>query len=187
MGEFPYSSFNSIKKWIFKYLSLMYLPEQLLKRKRCPKEQSGGFSLIEVMIVVTILGIFISLVIPGYEMTRQTAQNSRLMADWRTFSTAYKQYALEVGDFPDDANPGTIPNGMEEFLRNSQWTEGAFVGGNWDWDYDKFGITAGVSLVNSNLSPAQMLKLDEKLDDGDLGTGDLQLIAANRYSLIIEF
>jgi hypothetical protein len=32
-----------------------------------------------------------------------------------------------------------------------------------------------------------MLKLDEKLDDGDLGTGDLQLIAANRYSLIIEF
>ena len=165
----------------------MYLRPHQSKHKPAWKPSSDGFSLLEIMIVVTIIGIFISIVVPGIDQTREAAQNTRLINDWRTFSTAYKQYALEIGDFPDDAEPGAIPTGMDDFLRNSQWIEGAFMGGNWDWDFNKYGITAGVSLVGSSISARQMADLDERIDDGDLGTGELQLIAANRYSLIIEF
>ena len=166
----------------------MHFSLDFLKPERRPiKRVTNGFSLIEIMITVTILGILISLAIPGLNLVRERAQNARLMNDWRTFATAYKQYILEMGNYPDDGDPGTIPTGMEDFLRDSQWTDGTFVGGEWDWDFNKYGITAGVSLVGSRFSALQMLQVDERLDDGDLGTGEFQLIAANRYSLIIEF
>ncbi len=146
-----------------------------------------GFTLIEIMIVLIIIGLLASMAMAAVNQAREIAQNNRLVNDFRHISHAFQRFSLETGQFPEDAASGVIPVDMTEYLRSMAFTGTTFIGGSWDWDKDTFGITAGVSLVQSNANVGQMGDVDGMLDDGDLTAGLFQRLGANRYTLIIEF
>lgn len=145
-----------------------------------------AFTLVEMVVVVVIVGILATLAIPYLRRVRESAQNSYLMNNWRIFSDAFEQYAQAEGVYPPDANRGVIPNGMNDSLSNTVWTETTPVNGNWDWDVGVFGFNAGVSIVDTNLSTIQMQQIDSTIDDDDLSTGLFQRVAATRYTLILQ-
>ena len=145
-----------------------------------------GFSLVEILILVVIIGLLANLAIPSLNEVREAAQNGRLINDWRTFSGAFHEFALENGAFPDEVNRGTIPAGMEEYLSETQFTDTTFVGGNWDWDMANFGVSAGLSIVDTNLDNPQFEKIDARIDDGDLSTGLFRRVGSTRYMYVLE-
>ncbi len=145
-----------------------------------------GFTLVEIMIVVVLIGLLSTIALPYINKVRASAQTTRLINDWRIYSDAFEQYALEEGDFPGDANRGVIPTGMEEYLDDGKCTEFTAVGGKWDWDENAFGFTAGISIVGDGLPEDVFLKIDEKIDDGNLTTGLFKKVNADRYAKIIE-
>ena len=70
----------------------------------------SGFTLIELMIVIVILGLLASLVAPEMFSKVGSTQKKVAAAQMLSFDTALEIYRLDVGDYPDN---------LEE-LRNSQ-------------------------------------------------------------------
>ncbi|WP_267909451.1 type II secretion system protein [Pelagicoccus mobilis] len=67
-----------------------------------------GFTLVELMIVVVLVGLLASIAIPTISKVRENALKSRLAHDFKTFRTAFEQYALENGDWPRECESGCV-------------------------------------------------------------------------------
>ena len=64
-------------------------PNKLSRRR-------GGFTLVEIMIVVAIIALLASIAVPGFLRARKRAQASRIVNDLRHLDAAIDQYALEM-------------------------------------------------------------------------------------------
>jgi prepilin-type N-terminal cleavage/methylation domain-containing protein len=142
-----------------------------------------GFTLVETMVVVGIIGLLTSVSIPAVQKARTGSLASSLANNFRTYAQAFEIHALEEGIWPDDANHGVIPAGMEGQL--PRFTEETVAGGNWDWEYQTMGVVAGVSLYQSNAEPEILERIDEILDDGNLLTGNF-ISNGDRVTLVLE-
>ncbi|MDW7728820.1 MAG: prepilin-type N-terminal cleavage/methylation domain-containing protein [Bacillota bacterium] len=69
--------------------------------KRFHKNQKG-FTLVELMVVVVIIGILVAIAIPVYQGIQANARNSACSANIRTLSGAVAQFYTEVGSYPVD-------------------------------------------------------------------------------------
>lgn len=58
-----------------------------------------GFTLVELVVVIAILGILAGLAIPRFMDATTNARGSRLVADLRTIESAESMYYAEKGEF----------------------------------------------------------------------------------------
>ena len=56
-----------------------------------------GFTLVEIMIVVAIIGLLAAIAIPNFVRARSTAQTNACINNLRIVDAAMNQYALEAG------------------------------------------------------------------------------------------
>jgi len=70
------------------------------------KKISGreGFTLVEVVAVIAILGILAGIAVPKFIDTRITAERSAVEANLKTIETAITLYEIQNGSIPDDAD-----------------------------------------------------------------------------------
>ena len=152
---------------------------------RTPEYNKAAFTLVEIMIVIAIIGLLAVIALPNLSRARTKAQQSRFINDLRIASAAFEQYTMENGTYPVDNTPSVIPPGMEAHLARMRWTEKTSIGGQWDWDYHQFGVTAGVSVYKPDRTDTEMAEIDKIIDDGDLSTGYFRK-RADGYIYIIE-
>jgi len=145
-----------------------------------------GFTLVEIMIVVGIVGILAGIAIPTFMGVRNSARATRMLNDFRNYGTAFEMHAFEMGYWPEDVNRGTVPPGMESYLKGDKFTGTSPIGGQWDWDFDTLGIYAGVSVVDHTTGDRVLQKIDEAADDGNLDTGQFRRTASGRYTYVLE-
>ena len=55
----------------------------------------GGFTLVEIMIVVAIIALLAAIAVPGFLRARKRSQASRILNDLRLIDSAVDQYAIE--------------------------------------------------------------------------------------------
>ncbi len=55
----------------------------------------GGFTLVEIMIVVAIIALLAAIAVPGFLRARKRSQASRVINDLRLIDAAVDQYAIE--------------------------------------------------------------------------------------------
>ena len=65
------------------------------------RRDSRGFTLIELMIVVTIIGILASIAIPNYISMQDRAREGRVKANMHTLQTGVEDFAIINGRYPD--------------------------------------------------------------------------------------
>jgi prepilin-type N-terminal cleavage/methylation domain-containing protein len=56
----------------------------------------GGFTLVEIMIVVAIIALLAAIAVPGFLRARKRSQASRILNDLRMIDSAVDQYAIET-------------------------------------------------------------------------------------------
>ncbi|MGI8889289.1 MAG: type II secretion system protein [Chthoniobacterales bacterium] len=62
---------------------------------RTLNKNRGGFTLVEIMIVVAIIALLAAIAVPGFLRARKRSQASRVINDLRLIDSAVDQYAIE--------------------------------------------------------------------------------------------
>jgi general secretion pathway protein G len=70
-------------------------------RMRAGRKSESGFTLVELMIVMTIIGILAAIAIPSYIRSIQKAKEAVLREDLHTMRTAIDSYTVDKEKAPD--------------------------------------------------------------------------------------
>ena len=72
----------------------------MLKSLRRTKKDQKGFTLIELMIVIAIIGILAAIAIPQFSSYRAKGYNSGATSDVRNLRTDLESYYAEWSEYP---------------------------------------------------------------------------------------
>jgi prepilin-type N-terminal cleavage/methylation domain-containing protein len=144
----------------------------------------GGFTLVEIMIVVAIIGLLCAIAIPGISNARTMSQRVYLTEEIKDTAEAFEMYEADHNGMLPLQSPGSsmvistagvVPPGMSVYMpKNSHWTNGSY--GTWYWIYWPQavpGYQAMIYLYNPQMTDADIAFFDQKLDDGNPNTGSI--------------
>jgi general secretion pathway protein G len=87
-------------------------------RDRCPLDQ-GGFTLIEIMVVIVILGLLATLVVPNVLGMSEEAKKEKARTDVHNIADAVKMYKIRNNKTPNSIDELTQPDSKgKAFLEN---------------------------------------------------------------------
>lgn len=95
--------------------------------RRLKKHTSSGFTLIEIMVVVVIIGMLVTLILPKVLDRQDQAAKVKASADIHSLSSALKLYKLDNFKYPTSAEglkallPGSGGKGYIERLPEDPW------------------------------------------------------------------
>lgn len=161
-------------------------------RHRCAR---SAFTLLEVMIVVTIISLLVTLAMPASRRAVESARASTIANDLRVFANAFSAQAQQAGIYPPEVAVGVMPPLMVGALNNSAWRRRTPIGGLYNWDFNRnhggtvYRAAIAISRSGTNLvttDTQQLLAIDRRIDDGNLTTGNFRRGAASEPVYIIE-
>jgi prepilin-type N-terminal cleavage/methylation domain-containing protein len=113
--------------------TLLLLPR--MYRKSC------GFSLVETVVVLAILGVLMSIAFKGVSSLNEVVRKAKAMSSLRTIANAYRQYMEDTGhpirwQELDDVRDGT--SGYDATLIAAVLANGGYLNAvdAWAWDFD---------------------------------------------------
>ena len=180
-----------------------------LRRYKQSCSDRAAFTLVEIAVVVTIIGILAALAVPHFKRVRENAIISTLENDLRIFSQEFMQYELNFGAYPDTSTSGTYPNGMADRISGA-WILPSVIGGTYLWVYEggskggkggkagkgkdkkgkgKDNSFAYIEIKTNSTEPlridsTRLAEIDDDLDDGNTSSGNFQVSGMSiRYYL----
>lgn len=133
-----------------------------------------GFTLIEILMVVAIIGLMSTIVTTVAVQLRNRAKITKMASDLRQISTAFSFYYNENGHLPprDDHMQNPLDDTCEQVALSPyiQWPKTPF-GGNYNWSAQS--VVANYTLEIHGMSMSNSQLLDNTMDDGNLSTGEL--------------
>ena len=119
-----------------------------LSRTQKPR---AGFTLLEVMVVIVILGVLASLVVPNLLGNKEKADRQKAISDIVALENALDMYRLDNGRYP------TTEQGLEALIQQpaSPGEKGLFDVYTLGADGQENGEGAGADIGNWNLQEFQ--------------------------------
>ena len=144
-----------------------------------------GWSLVEIAIVVTIIGLLAALAVPLFMILTKRSRISTLANDFRIHSQAILRYAMEEDAYPPNFDHVNIPTDAKGYpVVGASWREPSPIGGFFSWEFNNAGdpkASNGFIQITEtaehplNVALSDIRKLDDRLDDGNLSSGTMQM------------
>jgi prepilin-type N-terminal cleavage/methylation domain-containing protein len=81
------------------------------------RRRKGGFTLIEIMIVVLIIGILLAIAVPNFMKARESSRTKACVANLKQIDAAIEQWAMDNKKAGGDAVViGDLTGGAEPYL-----------------------------------------------------------------------
>lgn len=139
-----------------------------------------GFSLIELMTVMAVIGLLAALSVPRYRDMKRRAYSASVAGDFNTVRVAAYNYFADNNTYPPDGAAGTPPAALVPYLpRNFEFTKP-----NYTLDYDVWPspgnptqLVVGVTVTSDDQALINMIARNIK-------SGGIGLNVGNGYSYI---
>jgi general secretion pathway protein G len=95
--------------------------------------KNGGFTIIELLIVIAIIGILAAYVLTSVGDARSSAYLARAEGEMENFHDAVQLYRSDHGSYPADVSRD-IPSGLGPYLSSGNWPQGPWPDSVYDWD-----------------------------------------------------
>lgn len=134
-----------------------------------------GFTVLELMVVLTIIGITLAIAIPTYSSMVRQVRASQAVADLQSLRAAAYLYFGDHGDWPGEVQAGVVPVELKPYLREDIELMNPWYRIDWDnwmvWDnpggpgnwkgkgkgpgkarskFPQTGVLVGVSLISDD-------------------------------------
>lgn len=148
-----------------------------------------GFTLIELMIVILILGILASIALPKYIAVTKKAEAARVISDFRVILAASQLCIAETGEYPPDYYPGGVPVQLIPYLADDfSFDLRPSMDVRYDWEnwvvdgrpkHPHTGIMYGLSVTTSDMALVNAIS--------DLYGNGFQYSLNSNYTFVIQY
>ena len=145
-----------------------------------------GFTLVEGMTVMLILGIVTRIAIPQIQDVRVRAQAAQALGDFRVIEHAAQEYLADNNQPPPDAGTGIVTTGLESYLEGFTFNKPAY-----QLDWENWVLPSGLP---KHPETRVLLGVSISIDNPVLGEAIVRLVGLNRahytlgnkYTFILE-
>ena len=158
-----------------------------MRRSRRTVPADRGFTLIELMIVVAIVGVLAAVAIPQYQRYAEKARLSEMALRLGKWADEFHIWAQINGRYPNDSHIILPPEAAGELsIDNATWLAATDLGGNWNWEGPDFYPYAGIAIVGATSDANTITLFDQIIDDGNVNTGKFRLTPNGRHTYILD-
>jgi len=109
----------------------------------------SGFTLVEVLMVMIVLGLLATIALMKYIDLRNTARTASLTGDFRAVTVAVTNYYADNEIWPPEASPGQVPTGLAPLLPAGLST--TFDRPEYTLDYENL-TSSGIPLIGVSVT-----------------------------------
>ena len=129
----------------------------------------GGFSLIELLVTVSIVGILAGLAIPNLRNMQFRARAVEVAADIEVVKVATVSFNGDMHAWPADATLGTVPPELNGFLPDGF----SFQGDRYELKFENYALPLGLPF---DPSTRQLIAVSVTADDDELSNAIAELL-----------
>lgn len=150
------------------------------------RERSGGFTLVELLVVVSILGIVAGLAIPNMRTVITKTRATEIAADVDVVRVAVMQAHATTLAWPEETGSGVVPPELAPFL-----PEGfTFQRNGYELDYERLPLPGGLP---GDPSVTLLVGVAVTTESDELGNAFVELLggsilfsAGNTHTVVID-
>jgi prepilin-type N-terminal cleavage/methylation domain-containing protein len=156
-------------------------------RPGTPPPEHGGFTMVEVLTVVVVVGTLVRMAVPSFHEVLLQARAAEVLGEFETVRLAVVGYQADEHRWPQDGYTGQIPSGLEKYLP----TNFDFEGPGYRLDWENWVLPNGLP---KSPETGVLLGISIVTDDAELGQAVLELLGSamasytlgDTYTFVIE-
>ena len=151
-----------------------------------PDARRGGFSLVELLMAVSIVGILAAIAIPNMRNMTFRARATNVAADLEVLRLATLDYNADAHTWPTDAAAGVVPPELVAHLPDGF----SFDGNGYQLDFEVLSFPTGLpgDPTTTLLIGTTVISTDDRLHNAiaELLGGNIVASAGNTHTVVIE-